>query len=103
MEKNQLYCGDNLTVQREYIKDESVDLINLDPPFNSRQEYNVLFAERDGTRSAWQIMALEETWEWSEDSRLAYEEMVERGGGSPMRCAPARLFSALATGRRISP
>ena len=80
MEKNQLYYGDNLTVLREYIKDESVDLINLDPPFNNRQDYNVLFAERDGTRSAWQIMALEETWEWSEDSRLAYEERVERGG-----------------------
>jgi hypothetical protein len=46
MEKNQLYYGDNLTVLREHIKDESVDLIYLDPPFNSRQDYNVLFAER---------------------------------------------------------
>ncbi len=52
MEKNQLYYGDNLTVLRERIRDESVDLIYLDPPFNSRQDYNVLFAERDGTRSA---------------------------------------------------
>ena len=49
MEKNQLYYGDNLTVLREHIKGESVDLIYLDPPFNSRQDYNVLFAERDGT------------------------------------------------------
>jgi len=46
MEKNRLYYGDNLAVLREYIKDESVDLIYLDPPFNSRQDYNVLFAER---------------------------------------------------------
>ena len=46
MEKNQLYYGDNLAVLREHIKDESVDLIYLDPPFNSRQDYNVLFAER---------------------------------------------------------
>ncbi len=50
MEKNQLHYGDNLTVLREHIKDESVDLIYLDPPFNSLQDYNVLFAERDGTR-----------------------------------------------------
>ena len=48
MEKNCLYYGDNLAVVREHIKDESVDLIYLDPPFNSRQDYNVLFAERGG-------------------------------------------------------
>jgi len=80
VEKNQLYYGDNLTVLREYIKDESVDLIYLDPPFNSRQDYNVLFAERDGTRSASQIMAFEDTWEWNMDAERAYEEIVERGG-----------------------
>ena len=80
MEKNQLYYGDNLTVLREHIKDESVDLIYLDPPFNSRQDYNVLFAERDGTRSASQIMAFEDTWEWNMDAERAYEEIVERGG-----------------------
>lgn len=72
MEKNRLYYGDNLTVLREHIKDESVDLIYLDPPFNSRQDYNVLFAERDGTRSASQIMAFEDTWEWNMDAERAY-------------------------------
>jgi DNA modification methylase len=80
VEKNQLYYGDNLAVLREHIKDESVDLIYLDPPFNSRQDYNVLFAERDGTRSASQIMAFEDTWEWNMDAERAYEEIVERGG-----------------------
>lgn len=80
MQKNQLYYGDNLTVLREHINDESVDLIYLDPPFNSRQDYNVLFAERDGTRSASQIMAFEDTWEWNMDAERAYEEIVERGG-----------------------
>ena len=55
MQKNQLYYGDNLTVLRDYIKDESVDLIYLDPPFNSCADYNVLFAEKDGTRSSSQI------------------------------------------------
>ena len=78
--KNQLYYGDNLAVLREHIKDESVDLIYLDPPFNSRQDYNVLFAERDGARSASQIMAFEDTWEWNMDAERAYEEIVERGG-----------------------
>jgi site-specific DNA-methyltransferase (adenine-specific) len=80
MEKNQLYYGDNLTVLGEHIKDESVDLIYLDPPFNSRQDYNVLFAERDGTRSASQIMAFEDTWEWNTESARACEEIIERGG-----------------------
>jgi hypothetical protein len=51
-DKNQLYYGDNLEVLRDYIPDQSVDLIYLDPPFNSRQDYNVLFAEKDGSRSA---------------------------------------------------
>jgi len=80
VEKNQLYYGDNLDVLRRYIKDESVDLVYLDPPFNSRQDYNVLFAEKDGTRSSSQIMAFEDTWEWNVDAERAYEEIVERGG-----------------------
>ena len=80
MEKNKLYYGDNLEVLRQHVKDESVDLIYLDPPFNSRQDYNVLFAEKDGTRSSSQIMAFEDTWEWNEDARRAYDEIVERGG-----------------------
>jgi len=80
VQKNQLYYGDNLGVLREHIKDESVDLIYLDPPFNSRQDYNVLFAEKDGTRSSSQIMAFEDTWEWNMDAEAAYQEIVERGG-----------------------
>lgn len=95
MEKNHLYYGDNLVVLREHIRDESVDLIYLDPPFNSRQDrgpqharfsrdevedYNVLFAEKDGTRSSSQIMAFEDAWEWNLDAERAYEEIVERGG-----------------------
>ena len=72
--------GDNLDVLRRYVKDESVDLIYLDPPFNSRQDYNVLFAEKDGTRSASQIMAFEDTWEWNIDAERSYQEVVEAGG-----------------------
>jgi site-specific DNA-methyltransferase (adenine-specific) len=79
MQKNQLYYGDNLEVLRDYIKDESVDLIYLDPPFNSRQDYNVLFKEKDGSKSSSQIMAFEDTWEWNTESKGMYEELVGRG------------------------
>jgi DNA modification methylase len=77
---NALYYGDNLSVLREHIRDESVDLVYLDPPFNSRQDYNVLFAEKDGTRSSSQIMAFEDTWEWNLEAERAYQETVEHGG-----------------------
>lgn len=74
MHKNQLFYGDNLDVLRRYISPESVELVYLDPPFNSRQDYNVLFAEKDGTRASSQIKAAvqknADTWEWNEDSRL---------------------------------
>jgi site-specific DNA-methyltransferase (adenine-specific) len=79
-QKNQLYYGDNLEVLRRYIADETVDLVYLDPPFNSRQDYNVLFKERDESRSASQIQAFEDTWEWNLESEKTYIEMVERGG-----------------------
>ncbi len=77
---NKLFYGDNLDVLRRYVRDESVDLIYLDPPFNSRQDYNVLFAEKDGTRSSSQITAFEDTWEWNLDAERAYQEVVEKAG-----------------------
>jgi DNA modification methylase len=80
MADNKLFYGDNLDVLRRYVRDESVDLIYLDPPFNSRQDYNVLFAEKDGTRSSSQITAFEDTWEWNLDAERAYQEVVEGGG-----------------------
>lgn len=78
--KNRLYYGDNLRVLRESIADESVDLIYLDPPFNSNANYNVLFAEKSGKKSSAQITAFEDTWEWGEESELAYWDVVNRGG-----------------------
>jgi DNA modification methylase len=77
---NQLYYGDNLNVLRDYIKDESVDLIYLDPPFNSRADYNVLFAEKDGTRSSSQITAFEDTWEWNIEVERVCQSVIESGG-----------------------
>ncbi len=73
---NQLYFGDNLSVLREHIDDESVDLIYLDPPFNSNATYNVLFQEKSGEDPAAQIAAFEDTWHWTIDSERAYREVV---------------------------
>ena len=58
--QNKLYFGDNLDILREYVADESVDLIYLDPPFNSKATYNVLFKEKNGTDPPAQIAALQE-------------------------------------------
>lgn len=76
--KNKLYYGDNLDVLRRYIPAESVDLVYLDPPFNSRQDYNVLFAEKDSSKSSSQIRAFKDTWEWNIEAERAYKEMVEK-------------------------
>ena len=94
--KNQLYYGDNLEVLQRYIKDETVDLVYLDPPFNSRQDYNVLFAEKDGSQSSSQIHAFEDTWEWNLEAQLAYEQIVEQGGrvADALRAFKTFLFNS---------
>ena len=63
--KNKLYFGDNLDILRVHVASESVDLIYLDPPFNSNATYNVLFKEKSGEKSAAQITAFEDTWQWT--------------------------------------
>ena len=77
--KNKLYFGDNLDILREQVPDESVDLIYLDPPFNSNATYNVLFREASGEGSAAQIEAFDDTWHWSIESERAYREVVTEG------------------------
>lgn len=77
---NLLYYGDNLDVLRRHVKDESVDLVYLDPPFNSSASYNVLFASKDGTQAAAQIQAFEDTWGWDESAARQFAETVEAGG-----------------------
>lgn len=77
---NLLYYGDNLDVLRRHIKDDTVDLVYLDPPFKSNQDYNVLFAEKDGTGAASQFKAFEDTWEWNIESLHVFEQLVEAGG-----------------------
>jgi len=82
MAESLLYYGDNLDILREHIKDESIDLIYLDPPFKSEQDYNVLFEEQNGTRSKAQIKAFEDSWRWDQESAQAYQEIVEAGGNA---------------------
>lgn len=80
MSDNRLYYGDNLDVLRRHVKDESVDLVYLDPPFNSNASYNVLFAAKDGHQAAAQIQAFEDTWRWDESAARQFAETVEAGG-----------------------
>lgn len=90
--KNQLYYGDNLEVLRRYIPDSSVDLVYLDPPFNSDQDFNVLFAEHDGAKAAAQIKAFEDTWGWDEAAERAFLEVVEAGGQLSVAMQALRAF-----------
>jgi DNA modification methylase len=71
--RNALYYGDNLQVLREQIPGESVDLVYLDPPFNSNASYNVLFRERTGEESPAQIKAFSDTWEWTQETEYTFE------------------------------
>lgn len=74
--KNALFFGDNLDILKKHIADESVDLVYLDPPFNSKRDYSLLFKERDGTDSAAQMVAFEDTWTWNQDSEFAYRQII---------------------------
>lgn len=86
MEKNTLYYGDNLDILRRYVDDESVDLIYLDPPFNSNADYNVLFAEKDGTQAHAQIKAFEDTWTWDLEAAQEYAEVLRSGHDRVAKC-----------------
>lgn len=77
--QNTLYYGDNLVMLRRYVPSESVDLIYLDPPFNSDATYNVLFKSPTGKHASAQIRAFEDTWHWGEEAELAYEGILVSG------------------------
>lgn len=79
--KNKLFFGDNLDILRQHVKDESVDLIYLDPPFNSKANYNILFKEKGGEESTAQITAFEDTWHWGSESESVYHELVTKRPG----------------------
>jgi DNA modification methylase len=78
--KNKLFCGYNLEVLRESVPDEGVDLVYLDPPFNSKATHNVLFKEKSGEQSAAQIAAFEDTWHWGLEAEATYRDVVKARG-----------------------
>ncbi|MBN1644004.1 MAG: hypothetical protein JW856_04220 [Dehalococcoidales bacterium] len=88
---NVLYYGDNLKILRDYIPDNSVDLVYLDPPFNSSATYNVLFKEPTGKPSQAQMSAFEDTWHWGLDSEKALQEIA----ASPIAPAAVKEFMSV--------
>lgn len=79
---NHLFYGDNLTVLRDSIGSASVDLIYLDPPFNSNAGYNVLFKAPDGSGSAAQIEAFDDTWHWNDSAEAVFADVLRSGNGA---------------------
>lgn len=77
---NRLYYGDNLDVMRKHLADESVDLIYLDPPFNSKASYNILFRSPKGDAPRAQRDTFKDTWRWEDGAALAFHEVMARGG-----------------------
>jgi site-specific DNA-methyltransferase (adenine-specific) len=77
--QNALYYGDNLDILKRYIADQSTDLVYLDPPFKSNQNYNVLFKEQNGSQAASQIRAFEDTWTWGQDDEEFFADLVTKG------------------------
>ena len=81
--RNSLFYGDNLEILRQHFADESVDLVYLDPPFNSRATYNVLFKEQTGEASPAQIQAFSDTWRWTLESERVYENEIILNPNTP--------------------
>ena len=77
--KSHLFYGDNLEIMRTHIPDESIDLIYLDPPFNSDANYNILFKAPTGEQSQAQIEAFEDTWHWVTATEEAFDEIMSSG------------------------
>lgn len=85
MAMNRLYYGDNLSLLREHIAEESVDLVYLDPPFNSNATYNVLFRAPTGEASQAQIEAFEDSWHWNDSAEDAYWQVLKGATGDTAR------------------
>ena len=91
---NTLYFGDNLDILRRYVPDQSVDLVYLDPPFNSNADYNVLFKSHTGERAAAQIKAFEDTWRWDEAAARLFEATVTGEGQAAVHVGLSQTLQA---------
>jgi len=93
LKTNVLYYGDNLDILRKYIPDESIDLIYLDPPFNSKRDYNVIFKENGARESEAQIRVFTDTWSWTQTTQAVFEEIIHN---APQKVAD--LIGAMRSG-----
>ena len=91
---NRLYYGDNLDVLRDHVADESVDLIYLDPPFNSNAGYNVLFRSASGAGADASIEAFDDTWTWGDSAKAALMD-IESGTNRPLTVMMQAMHSAI--------
>lgn len=80
LSENLLYYGDNLKVLNLHVRDESIDLVYLDPPFKSNRDYNVIFEEQDGTKAKAQIKVFEDTWTWDEEAAAMFAAVCDVDG-----------------------
>lgn len=93
IQRNTLFYGDNLDILREHFPDECVDLIYLDPPFNSNRSYNVLFKEASGKEAEAQISAFDDTWSWGPKAEETLDYIV--------RNAPPEVSGTVSSFRQI--
>jgi site-specific DNA-methyltransferase (adenine-specific) len=77
---NKLYYGDNLEVLRKYIQDETIDLCYIDPPFNSKRNYNQIY-NSIGKEDRAQVQAFTDTWVWNATAEQNLEELTANGKG----------------------
>jgi site-specific DNA-methyltransferase (adenine-specific) len=91
--RNTLFYGDNLDILRDHFPDECVDLVYLDPPFNSNRSYNVLFKDESGLESEAQITAFEDTWHWGRTAEATFHGLVTQ--------APERVSTAIGALRQL--
>ena len=104
--KNKLFFGDNLEIleDRTRFPDASVDLIYLDPPFNSNADYNTLFRHADGTPAAAQTLAFTDTWKWDEKPRMFFGIFKAAASTRPKRLSmPSSVCTNSSTIRRCPP
>jgi len=80
---NTIYYGDNLSILKNHIKDESIDLIYLDPPYNKKRPYNIIHKDELGRSSDAQITAFEDTWHWTPETQKQFDELIDRTDLAP--------------------
>ena len=95
--KNILFYGDNLDVLRKHFPNECIDLIYLDPPFNSKADYNILFKETTGEQSSAQIQAFSDFWHWNKVARHAYEYLISNHVNEKVASVSEALYRFLGT------